>query len=476
MAMNPTYIFLRRQTGTFYFRWNIPATVRPLLGGRTEVKRSLDTDDKRLALRLARRLAVMLDRATFQLMQANSSTTAEGPAFCLTIKLFERLVDGTLRMEGVQLDSANAEQELQLLHTILGTSTVKPAASDSPTLAKLVAAYFDEGDRAKRWTAKTRQELEAIYALMLEIMGAEKALDQLSRKDFAYLKDMLTKLPSNRSKDARYRDKGALELAGMKIPADDLMSVSTINKSLIRVSTLMKFGVQHGMVANNYAEGMTLAKSKRDDEEREPYTDAEVGQLKQAVLTGSHGSDAKPYMKWIPLIAMYSGMRLNEIAQLALADFADVDGIPVIAVNDSGDGKRIKTANSRRMVPVHPALVDMGLLAYVDELRRNGEQRLFPELSKGRDGYGAIPSKWFARFRKRIGLQRDLHALRHTIATKLREADVREDVVADLLGHTRSTRETFGRYASAASVRRVYEALCKLRYGAEVIPIHRAAA
>ncbi len=459
-----SYVFLRRDTGIYFFRWTIPAKVRHLLGGRTEIKRSLHTDQRRNALRLARRLSVLLERATDQLMFTHLKQQ-DPPCFHLTISLFERLVDGSIRMEGVQLDPDHAEQDQKLLVALLGTATTASnVPADQRTLSDMVTAYFVDGDRSKKWTAKTRQELQTIYALMIEILGATKPLASLSRKDFAYLKEVLGKLPSNRSKNPLYRGKSVAELAAMIVPKEDLLSTTTINKNLGWVSSLMSWGQVHGYVSSNFAEGMTLAKAKRDDEFRQPYTDEEARKLREAIMRGEYGCSRAPYMRWIPLIGLYSGMRLNEIAQLALADFTEVDSVPVITINDEEGGKRLKTANSRRLVPVHPALVDAGLLVYVNALRSKGEERLFPELSMGRDGYGQTVSRWFRRYRQKLGLERDFHSLRHTVATKLRENDVPEDVVADILGHSRSEKETFGRYAKAATVRRTYEAITRLNY------------
>ena len=84
-------------------------------------------------------------------------------------------------------------------------------------------------------------------------------------------------------------------------------------------------------------------------------------------------------MKWVPLIGMYSGMRLNEICQLQLTDIRESkDGIPYFDVTDSDDpqNKRKKNDNSKRAVPIHPELVSLGLLQYVEELNR--ARRVFP--------------------------------------------------------------------------------------------------
>ena len=456
-----THISWRQDTESYTLRYVVPVAVRPLLGGRREITKSLKTEDKRLALRLARRMAAMLDRFTFDLLMTKQRSNSDGPGFSLIIKAIERVLnDGsTLRIEGAEV---NNEEDRRMLAALIGAAA-EPAKTpaDERNIAALIVAYFTEGDRAKRWTAKTRSELEAILKLFVELMGADKPVADITRKDVAYAKDMLAKLPPNRSKDPRYREKTVLELAGMKIPQDDLLSVTSINKAMIRLSSLFKFGVQHGWTSHNPAEGMTIAKGKRDDEEREAMPDAEVVKLKEAVLRGLHDSAR---MKWLPLIGMYSGLRINEVAQLELSDFSEVDGIPVISVNADGEGKRLKNSNARRTVPVHPELIGLGLLEHVDGLRKRGAKRLFPDLPQGRDGYGQAASKWFARFREKLGLKHSYHSLRHSVASKLREADVAPEDVADLLGHSRGTGETTARYMKAASVKRLHEALSKLSY------------
>jgi integrase len=465
----PTYIYRRQHT--YFFRWSVPTAVRPMLGGRIEIRRTLGTSDERTALRLARRLTVALERGVDTLMAAGKTP------FHLTVKLFERLIDGTVRLEGLELDPKHPEEEQKLLSALLGTAPKEDEPStETCTLSKLVEDFMKEGDRSKRWTPKTRQELEAIYALLVEILGKDKGLASLGRKDLVYVKDMLAKLPSNRHKDPRYRDKSVLELAGMSIPKADLLSVGTINKIINRTSSLLKWAAVHGHVTLNYAEGMTLAKSKRDNERRDAYTDAEIRTVIDAAVSGAHGADKVPWRKWIPLIACFTGMRVNEIAQLRVADFHEVDGIAVINVSDEGEGQRVKTSSSRRAVPVHPELVSMGLLAHVEALRSKGVERMWPELSGGRDGFGKTPSRWYGEWRKQLGIAKDFHGLRHSVASRLREADVPEDLVAEILGHSRGTTESFKTYAKGASVRRTYDAIKRLNYnGAQVIPIKSAA-
>lgn len=472
-----SYVFLRGDTGRYFFRWTIPATARHLFGGRTEVKRSLCTDQRGLALRLARRLSVMLEHSVTQLMVGQLYRQDEA-VMCLTIQTLERLMDGAIRMQGVQLDPAHAETEMRMLEGILGKGAAASKGTDAAkgaTLRDLVKAYFADGERAKSWTLKSRQEIESSLELVLEVVGETKPLAELSRRDFSRLKEVLSKLPSNRTKNPLYRGQSALELAGRKIPTDHLMGVLNINKVLSRASTLLHWGKLNGFLPENYAEGLALAKEKRSDEYRQPYTAEEVRLVREAVLAGTHGTDKHPWQKWIPLLLMYQGMRINEVAQLALADFDEVDGIPVVHIRE-GAGQRLKTLAAKRTIPIHPELIRLGLLDHIGELRkRSGTVRAWPQLPGGRDGYGQAASRFYARFRAKLGLSKDAHSFRHTVIHKLRETGAPEDLIADMVGHSRSKSVTFNTYAKSALIQRMAEALAKLSYEQRVPSLKLAA-
>jgi integrase len=168
----------------------------------------------------------------------------------------------------------------------------------------------------------------------------------------------------------------------------------------------------------------------------------------------------------VPLISMYSAMRIEEICQLSLSDIRmerSGDGAVWVFDVNNQDGRKVKTLHSRRLVHMHRELEALGLLQYVNKLRQQGATRLFPDLNKLRDGYSQTASKWFGRWRRTIGIEKDFHSLRHTVATKLRDAGVPLDLISDILGHSRSDNET-GRYAKAASVLRKLDALKKLTY------------
>ncbi len=142
---------------------------------------------------------------------------------------------------------------------------------------------------------------------------------------------------------------------------------------------------------------------------------------------------------WIPLIALFSGARLAEIAQLHCADIHEEQGVWVFNFNEA-DEKHLKSDNANRLVPIHSVLIGLGLLEFVKQ-RRKSSRRLFPEEERTAEGKFDAYGKRFASYRKKVGVvaedgvMLDFHSFRHTVRTKLTEASVTETLIDDMIGH-----------------------------------------
>lgn len=128
---------------------------------------------------------------------------------------------------------------------------------------------------------------------------------------------------------------------------------------------------------------------------------------------------------YVPIfkIYYYTGCRLAEIAGLLGEDLLE-DRI-LIRPNSE---RPLKTKASEREIPIHPKLQEI-----VSELRGKTGY-LWPSLQSGQSRWGhnlSTPCK------KITGV--NPHALRHRVATKLRECDFNEAVIGRLLGHTPNT-------------------------------------
>ena len=65
-------------------------------------------------------------------------------------------------------------------------------------------------------------------------------------------------------------------------------------------------------------------------------------------------------MAWIPLVALFSGMRSNEICQMRASDVQRNGGIWLFNVSDDNMGQSLKTGAAKRIVPIHSELVRCG--------------------------------------------------------------------------------------------------------------------
>ena len=175
-------------------------------------------------------------------------------------------------------------------------------------------------------------------------------------------------------------------------------------------------------------------------------------------------------LPWVTLIAAFTGMRLEEISQLKAADIRVVStngGTTTVIDIHNGTGNQLKNESAVRLVPVHSALVNAGLLDYVKALPEGS--MLFPGLkrrtSKG-DKIGARVGEIFGKRLKAINLKREglcFHSLRHTVARRLDGAGVRKTDVARILGHA-VEGESFGTYSDGPGLKVLAGVIETIRY------------
>jgi integrase len=165
----------------------------------------------------------------------------------------------------------------------------------------------------------------------------------------------------------------------------------------------------------------------------QPYEDDE---LKTLFSDSMFSRPIEAPLPWVMLIAIYSGLRLNEICQLKVADLHKEQGVWVIHVR----GQLLKTPAAKRIVPLHSRLETAGLLEYARGLP--GDGWLFPSLKpQGPDGKRSLRlTKKFTDYRRRKGIERKrltFHSFRGNFASALDQAGVPQSDISALLGHSR---------------------------------------
>ncbi|MCG9107716.1 phage integrase N-terminal SAM-like domain-containing protein [Laribacter hongkongensis] len=169
-----------------------------------------------------------------------------------------------------------------------------------------------------------------------------------------------------------------------------------------------------------------------------PFTDDELKAIFQPQLL----SEAqRPADFWLPMLGLFTGGRISELAQLDIADIQQHEGIWAISINGEGD-KSIKTLAATRLIPIHPILLDCGFLDYVNDTKAYGT-KIFPYLTPDTFGsYGATPSERWGKYLDKLGIkdkQKVFHSFRSTSNDRLKQNGVPEESRCQFVGHEHDT-------------------------------------
>ncbi|MGK7062713.1 DUF6538 domain-containing protein [Bradyrhizobium sp. 1050_B9_N1_2] len=163
--------------------------------------------------------------------------------------------------------------------------------------------------------------------------------------------------------------KGVMVSAGLR--------AKTIQGSkLSPVRAILQWGVQNKLLESNAAEGISLDVKAKQGERKRSFTDEEA-----KIILRAARFEKDSVKRWVPWIGAYTGARLSEICQLRCEDVLKID--EVWCIKFAPEAGSLKTSGSERVVPVHPALIDSGLLNYVSKVRSGP---LFAELSPDKFG------------------------------------------------------------------------------------------
>jgi len=210
----------------------------------------------------------------------------------------------------------------------------------------------------------------------------------------------------------------------------------TLDNKLMTVYDLFKYAFGHGLYATkeNPCSGLFLlsgAKRQSQSEHFQTFTTADLSKFFEPA-TYIQAMD-KPDLFWGPLIALYTGMRIAEVTALRIEDIQNKNGSMHFCVTDS------KTKAGVRDVPVAQALLDLGVLNYINEVRFAGCDRLFPHLRLINNSYQKNLSEGMRKRLNSIGLsiqdRKSFHSFRANVITQLTDNSCNDGQVYQLTGH-----------------------------------------
>ena len=220
-------------------------------------------------------------------------------------------------------------------------------------------------------------------------------------------------------------------------------STKTARDKLIWVKSLLNYAHRDlELTSRNVWNGIDI--SFKTTKRRRPWSDEELSTLfSQPLFT----EKALPRNKkaggwaayWVPLIAVFSGARVSEICQLTVDDIDTNAERPTVKIRSRSEDQRLKTINAERDIPIHPQLIELGFLDYVEQVKKEPvANNLWPDLPKRNERSGGYFSQWFGEYLKTLELsgEVDFHSFRHTVRTQLVLKDVSEIAIDRLLGHS----------------------------------------
>jgi len=370
-------------------------------------------------------------------------------------------ISDSIHDELIQKSGEEKEKE-----EILESKKLKES-TDNIRISDAKEAYLREKQLSGSFKDDTDKTYSQCIELLIEVLG-DISLKELVAQKARKFKETITRLPANKSKNKKYRNKSISEIIKM----DDVqpMSVRTANNYLGNISSFIEWSRRNNYLEMNYFSGLKIKIKQRDSEEKDAFTLEDLTKIfyPDEYLKYTVNKRKNAYY-WIPLIGVFTGARLTEISQLHLNDVKrDVSGIWYFDINEDTEDKSLKNLPSKRNIPIHPVLKELNLLEYVKLLNKKGEERLFPKLKKGVGGYKKNVGRFFNEtLLTRSGVKTDkksFHSFRHTVSNTLKQKRITETLVAELLGHSLSS-ETFGRYGKAYTPRVLYnDVVRKIEY------------
>ena len=382
--------------------------------------------------------------------------------------------------------TALPSQSPSVVHKMKSLPTLEEAADSYITAKKLTWSSAS----AKDIPPQIRQFVEIVRELEC---GRNLAVDQLTREHIRRYYDTLRYLPFRVNGQHNYKGKTWMELAemGRSGMTERLLSLKTLEvrqtniRSFVNWCELEYRGmIQARYVNSGFPKVLSDKNIRRKGVKRESFSHDELHALlgdRQRFAKATAGIASR---FWCPWIALYSGMRLEEICQLHLSDIREIEGVWCFSVNEenaqSTFAKHVKSAAGIRNVPIHPWLWhEAGLKGFLElrwqavPHREWAATMLFPDMQEravvvdlGTTKLGASVTKWFTRYRRSVGIggqegeasPKTFHSFRHTVIEYLhKQARVDLSMLQAVVGHEKVDMGVTEGYAGEWHVKNLLE-------------------
>ena len=322
------------------------------------------------------------------------------------------------------------------------------------SIGELTQRYIEELSITKEWSQDNEDDILFVLNIFEEYFSPRYA-NELRRNDFVNFRNkVLKKLPKIIWQNA-FKDKTIHEILDMpyiiqknkKKKEIIRIGLSTLNKHMGRVHQVFAWAANKAhIIDENYCADLRIVPTNKQNAKKKktnklPFSDDE---LKQWFEVSSNFTTNikitlanKAEFVFIPLLALYTGAKNTELAQLHSVDIQEINGIWCFCFTDIIENptnrKTFKTSNSLRTIPIAQGLIDLGFLLYV---KKQKGKLLFPNIKY----YGKEPS-FTPRISEYITKQitqdskKSFYSFRHLVNQKLKNTKTPLYIINDITGH-----------------------------------------
>lgn len=512
----------------YYFRVRIPQSIRlRYRTAKTEIKKSLGTRDFSTAIQKARYLWVQMQENDYDFLENKieleneerqllrdfliASLEEEMSSYFSSYFYDDKIETPTqefissLSKDGFEALQNQIEQwnslpkkyrdsELKLLKDGIVKASIPDKkneatakhANESKTqttlalvkdkIKEFTTSHFEKRERTNSpLSPASKMEYISYLDEFLSIIGSETKMDELSKEVLRKYQNTLWEIPANYSRKKEYKNLSIEQLLEKNIPKDHKRSVNTVNKITIRIVAFLDWAEHEGYITEPISYYLETLKEKgNSNEKRDSFTDKELALLFHNDLY-EQGKFEYPSDYWLPLLALYTGARGNELAQLYKDNVIidDETKIPYLHIKEEETrNQNIKTKSAIRFVPLHDKLISLGFLEYIESISE--DSMIFPELkptSETQKPFKKFGNKFNRKskygFKYKCGVTRDkvsFHSFRHNVIDFLEKTSTREKVICELVGHKYKGEGLVENYIKREKLSELKKAINKLEY------------
>lgn len=394
-------------------------------------------------------------------------------------ELYQRLIDHILNEDFTgKVHDEYFNQKTQMAPVQLAANT----PSHTVALQELVDKFLE--NKQEKVTERTHREYSRHCEMLLKYLGRKTLIHTITRDQMEHLAKLLRKFPVNAKQ--KYGDV-PFEIAVNKAEKEEAKTFSPKNHSyyLDSFSSIFEYAVTKGYISYNPARKLDrMQDTKADIEKRYPFTTEQLNWIFSTIKTWKMDKKYRPSLNdyvWIPLICLYTGMRVTECCQLHVEDIKEVEGIwyfditPTIDPDEEIEGniKYLKTKAAKRQVPIHSRLIELGYLNKVERAQQKKKTRVL-YMSKPDERYRHFRD-WFNRNVKKIREEDktiSFHSTRHTARDEMDYCGIGFKMRHALGGWDMGLKTAESKYGTGKRLKKKQKAIEKIRYdGLNLTPV-----